>query len=339
MDIPPTTTGPLHRSVDESFVVDAFTKLSCFYPIMSKTAISEISIVNLNHPTTQLMISFAKIINSQETTLHRIRSYRPNNKIETIRYRVLSALLHSYRNEHDLAKEACDITERYLLQPKESLFQEDPGLLTLLWSHTLLVISYLHCQDQPPTSLLILESLSPLPTSLFEDYQLSSKDFKRHQRRVRIILFRKDRMPTNDLLYWYNRLSWLEGTTASGYRHIKDIIRECQKEQNATAISWMSNAIEYIQMIQERDMVTSLQRRLQYHYRECSYLIAITKCWVNKYGGLEVMPSFVIQKLLDKAVAFNENCPKDLKAALENLLKVDRARGSPWDDLEYGPIC
>lgn len=70
----------------------------------------------------------------------------------------------------------------------------------------------------------------------------------------------------------------------------------------------------------------------------CSYPNAITQCWVNKYGGLEVMPSIVLQKLLDKAVAFNENCPEDLKAVLENLRKEDRARGILWDDLEFGHI-
>jgi hypothetical protein len=283
MEFAPNTVSSPHRSIDNSFVVDAFTKLSCFYPIMSKTAISKISIVDSNHPITELMISFAKIMNSQKTTPRGFRSHRSNNKVETIRYLVLSALFYSYQNKHHLAKKACDITERYLLKRGKSLFQMNAELLTLLWSHTLLVMyepfthsrtfnanilsSYLHCQDQTPTSLLTLESLSSLSTSLFEDYQLSSKDFKRHQRRVRIILFRKDRMLTNDLLRWYNRFSWLEGTTVFGYKHIEEIIRECRKEQDVTAISWMSNALEYLQMIQERDIVTSLQRRLQYHYR------------------------------------------------------------------------
>lgn len=54
---------------------------------------------------------------------------------------------------------------------------------------------------------------------------------------------------------------------------------------------------------------------------------------MNEYGGIEVMLSFMIWKLLNRAVAFDENCPKELKAALENLLKDDRAWGSLWDGL------
>jgi hypothetical protein len=46
-----------------------------------------------------------------------------------------------------------------------------------------------------------------------------------------------------------------------------------------------------------------------------------------------MMPSFVIQDMLDRAVAFDENCPKELKAAQEKLQKEDRARGSPYSQL------
>jgi hypothetical protein len=66
-------------------------------------------------------------------------------------------------------------------------------------------------------------------------------------------------------------------------------------------------------------------------YRECEYLIAITKCWINKYGGLEIMPGCVIQKLLDKAVASNEDHSQELKAAQKALQKMDEFRGGSWN--------
>lgn len=109
------------------------------------------------------------------------------------------------------------------------------GLFTHSWTFNANVLSsYLHCQDKAPPSLLLLISLSPLSTSLFKDYRLSSKDFKRHQQRVHIILVSR---PINDLTNWNNRFAWLERITASGYKYIKDIIRERQEEKDSTAIS------------------------------------------------------------------------------------------------------
>jgi hypothetical protein len=124
--------------------------------------------------------------------------------------------------------------------------------------------SYLHCYDQHPKTLSILDSLKSLSTNLFEDYQLSLEDFERHQQQVHIILFPR---PTNDLVGWHNRLTWLEGRIASGYRHVEYIIRECRKEYDAIAVSCLFKAVQYIQTIQDEDDLTPLQRRLQHHYR------------------------------------------------------------------------
>lgn len=59
---------------------------------------------------------------------------------------------------------------------------------------------------------------------------------------------------------------------------------------------------------------------------------------MSKYGGLEVMPGYSVQSLLDRAVAFDENCPNDLKAAQQNLRREDKARGGPWNfsELKHG---
>ncbi|PTB34919.1 hypothetical protein M441DRAFT_32379 [Trichoderma asperellum CBS 433.97] len=146
MEFAPTTASPLHHSVDNSFVVDTFTELSRYYPIMSKTAISKISIDDPNrHPVTELMISFAtrknSEMNSQKTTLHLIPPYVCESDIEMIRYSVLSALFYSYQNEHHLAQEACNTTEHYFSWISEYLIRMNPELLSLLWSHTLLVIT------------------------------------------------------------------------------------------------------------------------------------------------------------------------------------------------------
>lgn len=43
------------------------------------------------------------------------------------------------------------------------------------------------------------------------------------------------------------------------------------------------------------------------------------------------MPGYSIQSFLDRAVAFDENCPNDLKAAQQNLRREDKARGGPWN--------
>jgi hypothetical protein len=145
MDFAPTMANPLHRSVDNSFVVDTFTNLSCFFPIMSKTAISQVSIDEPNrHPITELMISFAKLknseINSQETTTCTVEARTFKSPIETVRYSVLSALFYSYQKRYHLAKRACNTTELYFKSLSNHHIQQTPELLTLLWSHTLLVM-------------------------------------------------------------------------------------------------------------------------------------------------------------------------------------------------------
>jgi hypothetical protein len=125
--------------------------------------------------------------------------------------------------------------------------------------------SYLHLEQNPPATLFILKNLS-LPTDLLRDYELSSGAFKRHQRKLHIILFRKELNHPYDLHSWPDRFSWLEKRTAPGYKHIRGIIKDCREEEDKTAISWMSHAIEYIHMIQD-DVSVPLQRRLQYYYQ------------------------------------------------------------------------